>query len=155
MNESKKLVGIENWAARYARFALAAGFLGAVSGRFGLWNGQFSGKLSENFLKRVAELNGWSPDFLIPILAWSSTIAETAFALMLMTGFGVRWAAFGSAILLFWFATAMLVYTGLKPPLDYSVYAASACALLLALYERRAKTPSKFVDEEIINRAGN
>lgn len=137
MKESKKTVGREHWAARYARFALAAGFLGAVAGRFGLWSGQFSGNLSENFLKRVAELNGWSPDFLIPVLAWSSTVAETTFAVMLIAGIGVRWAAFGSAVLLFWFATAMLVYTGLKPPLDYSVYAASACALLLALHEHR------------------
>jgi hypothetical protein len=27
----------------------------------------------------------------------------------------------------------MLLYTGVKPPLDYSVFSASACALLLAL----------------------
>ena len=32
----------------------------------------------------------------------------------------------------------MLVYTGLKPPLDYSVYSASACALLLALHDDRS-----------------
>jgi len=30
------------------------------------------------------------------------------------------------------------MYTGLKPPLDYSVFSASACALLLALHEHRA-----------------
>jgi hypothetical protein len=29
------------------------------------------------------------------------------------------------------------MYTGLKAPLDYSVYSASACALLLALHEHR------------------
>ena len=39
--------------------------------------------------------------------------------------------------LLAWFATAMLAYTGLKPPLDYSVFSASAAALLLALHEHR------------------
>lgn len=151
MKESKKSGGIEIWAARYARFALAAGFLAAVVGRFGLWSGQFNGNLSENFLKRVAELNGWSPDFLIPILAWASTLAETTFAVILIVGVGVRWAAFSSAILLGWFATAMLVYTGLKPPLDYSVYSASACALMLALYEYRTKTTLETDDEEIIN----
>lgn len=91
-------------------------------------------------MARVAELNAWSPSFLIPVLAWSSTVAETTFAVMLIMGVGVRWAAFGSAILLFWFATAMLIYTGLKPPLDYSVYTASACAVLIALHEHRATT---------------
>jgi hypothetical protein len=53
---------------------------------------------------------------------------------------GVRWSAFGSAMLLAWFATAMLVYTGVKPPLDYSVFSASAAALLLALHEHRRAT---------------
>ena len=141
MEKLKKYTGtLEQWALRYARFALAAAFLSAVAGRFGLWSGQFNWGLSENFIARVAELNQWSPRSLVPVLAWSSTVAETTFAVMLIVGIGVRYAAFGSAVLLAWFATAMLVYTGLKPPLDYSVYSASACALLLALHEQRAAT---------------
>ena len=132
-----RFIVLERWAQRYARFAIAAGFLAAVAGRFGLWSGQFSWSLSENFVARTAELNGWAPSILVPVLAWSATLAETTFAVMLITGIGVRWAAFAAATLLFWFATAMLVYTGLKSPLDYSVYSASACALLLALYEHR------------------
>lgn len=138
MKESKKHIDWERWASRYARYALGAAFLSAVASRFGLWSGQPGWNLSEYFIARVAELNPWSPQFLIPVLAWSSTVAETTFAVMLIAGIGVRWAAFGSAVLLAWFATAMLVFTGLKPPLDYSVFSASACALLLALYERRA-----------------
>lgn len=136
------------WAPRYARFALAAAFLSAVAGRFGLWKGQFNWNLPEWFIARTAELNAWSLGFLIPVLAWSSTVAETTFAVMLIVGVGVRWAAFGSAILLAWFATAMLVYTGLKPPLDYSVYSASACALLLALHEQRATAAPENRDEQ-------
>jgi hypothetical protein len=65
---------------------------------------------------------------MVPVLAWSATIAETTLAVTLIAGVGVRCAAFGSAVLLAWFATAMLVYTGLKPPLDNSVFSASACA---------------------------
>ena len=148
MKELKKHIVLEHWACRYARFALAAAFLSAVAGRFGLWKGQPSWSLSEYFIERTAELNAWSPQFLIPVLAWASTVAETTFAVMLITGFGVRWAAFGSAILLFWFATAMLVFTGLKPPLDYSVFSASACALLLALHEYRAITPPEISAEK-------
>jgi uncharacterized membrane protein YphA (DoxX/SURF4 family) len=136
------------WAPRYARLALAAAFLSAVAGRFGLWTGQVRWESFDRFLARTAELNAWAPDFLVPILAWSATVAEAALGVTLIAGIGVRWAAFGSAALLAWFATAMLIYTGLKPPLDYSVYSASACALLLALndqwsvpsHDRRSET---------------
>jgi putative oxidoreductase len=128
---------LQRWAPRYARIAIAAAFLSAVAGRFGLWTGQFSWEAFGRFIARTAELNAWAPRSMIPVLAWSATIAETTLALALLAGVGVRWAAFGSAALLAWFATAMLVYTGLKPPLDYSVYSASACALLLALHEHR------------------
>jgi putative oxidoreductase len=131
---------LQRWAPRYARLAIATAFLSAVAGRFGLWTGQIRWDYFQRFIERTAELNAWAPRFMMPVLAWSSTIAETTLAVMLVAGVGVRWAAFGSATLLAWFATAMLVYTGPKPPLDYSVFSASACALLLALHEHRATT---------------
>jgi len=130
---------LQRWAPRYARLAIAAAFLSAVAGRFGLWSGQPWAEAFGRFIERTAELNGWAPRVLMPVLAWSATLAETSLALALIAGVGLRWAAFGSAALLAWFATAMLVYTGLKPPLDYSVYSASACALLLALNERKSR----------------
>jgi putative oxidoreductase len=129
---------LERWAPRYARVAIAAAFLSAVAGRFGLWTGQVRWENFERFIARTGELNAWAPSFLLPVLAWAATIVETSLAVALLAGVGLRWAAFGSAALLAWFATAMLVYTGVKPPLDYSVYSASAAALLLALHERRA-----------------
>jgi uncharacterized membrane protein YphA (DoxX/SURF4 family) len=132
------LGAIERWAPRYARVAIAAAFLSAVAGRFGLWTGHLRWDSFERFIQRTAELNAWAPPFMMPVLAWSATIAETTLAVTLLAGVGLRWAAFGSAALLAWFGTAMLVYTGPKPPLDYSVFSASACALLLALNERRA-----------------
>ncbi|HLQ23295.1 MAG TPA: hypothetical protein VK132_08805 [Gemmatimonadales bacterium] len=42
--------------------------------------------------------------------------------------------ALGSALLLALFGIAMAISLGLKSPLDYSVFSASAAALLLALY---------------------
>lgn len=131
---------LERWAPLYARFAIAAAFLSAVAGRFGLWTGQFRWESFDRFIARTAALNAWAPQFLIPVLAWSATIAETTLALALIIGVGVRWAAFGAAALLAWFATAMVIYDGVKSPLDYSVYSASACALLLALREHRSQT---------------
>jgi putative oxidoreductase len=127
----------QRWAPRYARIAIAAAFLSAVAGRSGLWTGHVDWNAFERFTARTAELNGWAPQRLVPVLAWAATIAETTLAVTLLAGVGVRWAAFGAAALLAWFATAMLVYTGPKPPLDYSVYSASAGALLLALHEWR------------------
>lgn len=76
----------------------------------------------------------------------AATIAETTLALARIVGIGVRWAAFGSAALLFWFATAMVIADGLKSPLDYSVYSASACALLLALHDHRRRRLPQIID---------
>ena len=129
--------GIDLWAVRYARVAIGAAFLSAVAGRFGLWTGAPGWESFERFLQRTAQLNGWAPPFLVPVLAWAATILETTLALALIGGIAVRWAALGSAVLLAWFATAMAVYTGIKPPLDYSVFSASAAALLVAVVEHR------------------
>jgi uncharacterized membrane protein YphA (DoxX/SURF4 family) len=128
---------VERWAVRFARIAIGAAFLSAVAGRFGLWSGHVRWENFERFIQRTAELNGYAPAPLVPILAWSATLLETTFGVALILGIAVRWVALGSAVLLAWFATAMVVYTGVKPPLDYSVFSASAGALLLALAEDR------------------
>lgn len=128
---------VERWAIRYARVAIGAAFLSAVAGRFGLWTGHFRWESFGRFIQRTAELNGYAPDPLVPILAWAATVLETIFGVALILGIATRWVALGSAVLLAWFATAMAVYTGVKAPLDYSVFSASAGALLLALVENR------------------
>jgi putative oxidoreductase len=128
-------VNAERWALRYARVAIGAGFLSAVAGRFGLWSGHFRWESFERFIQRTAELNGYAPASFVPTLAWAATILETLFGVALVLGIATRWVALGSAVLLAWFATAMAVYDGVKAPLDYSVFSASAGALLLALAE--------------------
>lgn len=134
---------VDVWAVRYARIAIGAAFLSAVAGRFGLWTGRFHADNFARFIDRTAELNRWAPVSALPALAWTATILETTFGVALILGLGVRWVALGSAVLLAWFAVAMAVYTGPKSPLDYSVFSASAGALLLALAERRAtSTPA-------------
>ena len=124
---------VERWAVRYARVAIGSAFLSAVAGRFGLWSGHVNWDNFARFIQRTAELNGYAPAALVPILSWTATLLETTLGVTLILGIATRWAALGSAILLAWFATAMAVYTGIKPPLDYSVFSASAGALLLAL----------------------
>jgi uncharacterized membrane protein YphA (DoxX/SURF4 family) len=127
----------ERWAARYARVALAAAFLSAVAGRFGLWGGHLDWTAFTRFIARTGELNAFMPPAAMPFLAWGATIAETTFAISLLAGFRLRWVALGSAVLLAWFGTAMAFADGPKAPLDYSVFSASAAALLLFLQQRR------------------
>ena len=129
----------ERWAARYARAAVAAAFLSAVAGRFGLWSGHFNWESFARFIQRTGELNPFMPAAAWPVLAWAATVAETSLAIALLTGFRLRWAAFGSAVLLAWFGTAMALTAGPKSPLDYSVFSGSAAALLLAAYESHSR----------------
>ncbi len=127
----------ERWATRYARVAVGAAFLSAVAGRFGLWAGHLDWDNFAGFINRTAELNPFVPASAMPLLAWVATIVETSFGVALLAGVYVRWAAFGSALLLAWFAAAMALTAGPKSPLDYSVFSASSAALLLALHEIR------------------
>jgi putative oxidoreductase len=127
----------ERWAARYARVALAAAFLSAVAGRFGLWRGHVNWDNFARFVERTRALNAFMPASTAVFLAWSATLVETGLAVALIAGIQLRWAAAGSAVLLAWFGSAMAIADGPKSPLDYSVFSASAAALLLALYEAR------------------
>lgn len=115
-------------ATRYARFALGAAFLSAVASRFGLWgHNDF-----EAFERYTAEVNSFMPSFMIPFLARAATALELSLGIALVAGFRLRWVARGAAILLAIFGTAMAVSFGIKSPLDYSVFSASACAWLLS-----------------------
>jgi len=119
----------------YARIALGTAFLSAVADRFGLW-GKYGGWGNfANFTKYTAAVNSFMPAFAIPFLAWTATLAETALGLALIIGVWPRWVALGAAVLLVMFGTTMAISFGIKSPLDYSVFSASAAALLLALHQ--------------------
>jgi uncharacterized membrane protein YphA (DoxX/SURF4 family) len=117
----------------YLRFALASGFLSAVAARLNLWGNRAS--LSEawnGFLNYTAEVNSFMPKNTISTIAVLATILEVGFAILLLLGFKTRYASFGAGTLLLLFALAMACSSGIKEPLDYSVFAASAGAFLLA-----------------------
>lgn len=124
---------VERWAVRYTRIALGAAFLSGIASRFGLWGEGVGYGSFANFVRYTGEVNSFMPASTIPTLAWAATVAELALGVALILGVGLRWAALGSALLLFLFGTAMAISFGLKEPLDYSVFSASAAALLLAL----------------------
>jgi uncharacterized membrane protein YphA (DoxX/SURF4 family) len=121
-------------ALLYARAALGIGFLSGVADRFGIWRGRNVGYGNfDGFLRYTAKVNSFMPASSIPFLAWAATAAELVLGVLLLVGLWPRWTALASALLLILFGTAMAISFGAKSPLDYSVFSASAAAVLLAL----------------------
>ena len=117
----------------FLRLALASGFLSAVAARINLWGKRVSVSEAWNsFLTYTAEVNSFMPKNTISTIAVLATILEVGFAILLILGFKIRYASFGAGTLLLLFALAMAYSSGIKEPLDYSVFAASAGAFLLA-----------------------
>jgi putative oxidoreductase len=119
----------------YARVALAAAFLSAVGSRFGMYGKDVGWGNFANFTRYTAEVNSFMPVWTIPYIAWIATAAEVFFALALLSGLWPRWTTLGAGLLLALFGTAMAISFGIKSPLDYSVFSASAAAFLLAMHE--------------------
>ena len=117
----------------FLRLALASGFLSAVAARINLWGKRVSVSEAWNsFLNYTAAVNSFMPKNAISTIAVLATILEVGFAILLLLGFKTRYASFGAGTLLLLFALAMACSFGIKEPLDYSVFAASAGAFLLA-----------------------
>lgn len=127
-------------AILYARFALGAAFLSGIASRFGLYGKDVGYGNFTNFLKYTAEVNAFMPASTIPFLGWSATVAELLLGIALILGLWPRWTALASAALLILFGTAMAISQGIKSPLDYSVFSASAAAVLLAIQDTRNKS---------------
>ena len=121
----------------YARFALGAAFLSAVAARFGIWGDNTGPDSFKHFIEYTGEVNSFMPAFTIPFLAWAATIAKTFLGITLVLGIWARFVALAAAYLLLLFGTAMAISFGIKSPLDYSVFSASAGALLLAMCQFR------------------
>ncbi len=132
MKKGGLIIGAE-W---FLRIALAAGFLSAVADRFGLWGPPGAPGVAwgdwQPFLEYVAALNWFAPEPVIPLLAWTATVAEAVIALGLLVGWKLRWFALAGGLLLLSFAVTMTIALGIKATLDFSVFAASAGAFLLA-----------------------
>jgi uncharacterized membrane protein YphA (DoxX/SURF4 family) len=125
-----------DYSVVFLRMALGVSFLSAVADRFGVWGaygqpnvgwGNFS-----RFVAYTGKLNSFAPTALIPALAWAATFGEILLGLALIVGFFTRTAAFLSGLLLLVFALTMTFALGIKAPLDFSVFSASAGAFLLA-----------------------
>src|SRR5215472_12954293 len=120
---NSNLIRLGSWLLR---IALAAAFLSAVADRFGLWGPPGSPGVAWGNLTRfnayVAKLIWFLPPAGVVAVGLLATAAETLLGLTLLIGWQLRWVALLSAILLFSFATGMLVGLGPKASLDYSVF---------------------------------
>jgi putative oxidoreductase len=128
-------------ALLYARAALGIGFLSGVADRFGVWRGRNVGYGNfDGFLRYTAKVNSFMPASSIPFLGWAATVAELVLGVLLLLGLWPRWTGLASALLLIVFGSAMAISFGAKSPLDYSVFSASAAAVLLALNQTQSQT---------------
>jgi uncharacterized membrane protein YphA (DoxX/SURF4 family) len=89
-----------------------------------------------HFIAYTAQVNAFAPPALIPLLAVLATIAEGTFGVTMLLGIRVRLASLGSALLLFVFASAM-VLSGLSQ-LEYAVYLMSIACWSLATIDASA-----------------
>lgn len=141
---TKQAARVHKLAEVFARVVLGAGFLSAVADRFGLWGAPGKPGVAwgdfQHFTHYTGMVNSFLPEQVIPAVAWAATIGETAFGLGLILGIYKRVMTLGSAVLLLLFALAMGISFGIKAPLDYSVFSASAAAVLLfAMQNGQAK----------------
>jgi|SRR5690606_12040590 len=122
----------------FLRLAIAVGFLSAVADRFGWWGKEVSTWGNwESFLEYTAVLNPWLPKSIIPIIGTTATVTEIVLAIGLIIGFKTELFAKLSGILLLIFALSMTFSVGIKAPLDYSVFIASAAAFALGLMKEK------------------
>jgi putative oxidoreductase len=94
-----------------SRAALGVSFLLSVSDRLGFYGNPGERGVSwgtfERFLGYAAKVNAFAPAWMIPFLGTAATVLELLFGVTLVLGLALRWAAFGSAGLLFLFGSAM------------------------------------------------
>jgi putative oxidoreductase len=115
--------------ALYARLALGTAFLSAVASRSIGWGG---GTWDGTVQWARTDVLAFAPAALVPVLVGAATACELALGILLIAGVWRRPVALAASGLLAMFAIAMAVSAGIKSPLDYSVFSASAGALLLA-----------------------
>jgi putative oxidoreductase len=127
------MTAADRTAVGYARVALAAAFLCAVGSRLGLW-GTWEG--FEDWAR--TDVLAFMPAFTVKPLLVAATIAEATLGLLLLVGAWPRAVGFAAAALLATFALAMALSAGIRSPLEYSVFSASAAALLVARLSPRS-----------------
>jgi putative oxidoreductase len=132
--------GRARWVAASVRMLVGLAFFENVIDRLGVIGPPGAPGVSwgdfPHFIAYTAQVNAFAPAAIIPALAVIATIAEGTFGLTMLFGIRARLAAVGSALLLFVFATAM-VLSGLSQ-LEYGVYLMAVTSWALATIDASA-----------------
>jgi uncharacterized membrane protein YphA (DoxX/SURF4 family) len=119
------LVAVTRGSMRFmnglGRITIASAFLLALWNRFD----DFS-----RFIRYAGRVLSFMPSNAVPLLAVIATVCEVGLCVAMFFGLKTRWASAGSAILLFMFATSMVI-SGLSQ-FDWAVYVLAAGAVTLA-----------------------
>ena len=122
----------------FVRLALGVAFLSAVLDRFGIWGNPGEANVAwGNFVKfeeYVAYLNPFLTSTFVSIISWIVTSVEAILGIMLILGLRLKLVSLLGAVLLLLFALSMTFVMGIKVPLDYSVFSASAGSFLFYLF---------------------
>ncbi|MBD1423988.1 DoxX family membrane protein [Sphingobacterium arenae] len=125
------------------RFALGVGFILPVLDRIGFLGAPGSANVSwgnwANFVAYTNTLMPYLPSKMASFFGLIATIGEALFGVLLIVGYKIRFAAYGSFGLTLIFAMSMLLFTGYRSPFNYSVFVVSFASLLLAVLEPEGK----------------
>jgi uncharacterized membrane protein YphA (DoxX/SURF4 family) len=113
--------GVVRFINALGRVTIASAFLLALWNRFD----NFSG-----FIRYAGLVLSFMPTAVVPLLAVIATACEVGLCVSMFFGFKTRWASAGSAILLFMFASSMVISE--LSQFDWAVYVLAAGAFMLA-----------------------
>ena len=82
----------------------------------------------DKFVAYTQSLIPYIPADVVPVLAWTATVLEVLFSICLLVGLKLKWTASLTGLMILVFAIAMATSVGIKAPLNYSAFTASAAA---------------------------
>ena len=118
------------------RFSLGIGFILPVLDRVGFLGPPGNVHVSwgnwTNFVKYTHSLMPYVSVQIASFFGLMATIGEALFGIMLIVGYKIKLAAYGSFVLTLIFALSMLFFIEYRAPFNYSVFVVSFSSLLLA-----------------------
>ena len=123
------MIELRQIAKLFLRLTVAASMLSSVADRFGIWAKELCmwGDM-DKFVAYTQSLIPYIPANAVPVLAWTATVLEVLLPLCLLVGLKLKWTASLSGLMILVFAIAMATSVGIKAPLNYSTFTASAAA---------------------------
>jgi len=120
------------------RYSIGIGFLLPVLDRFGYFGGPDEANIVwgnwTNFVTYTYQLMPYTNIKLAAFFGIVATALELLFALLLLVGYKIRYAALGSFGLTLIFALSMMFFLHIRAPFNFSVFVVSFSSLILATF---------------------